>query len=211
MPRKANPYTRVTDVVSFVNAGWWQYWAKSVGLDECDRISKESREFGTGVHKIIENALNTVTILSPGTNRQSVCAGYILKWLEETKAVPLILPNGSLAMECELKDEELKLTGHPDVVLTINGVNWIADFKTSKDTRHEYPLQMAAYCMMLEKQHGVKVNDGVILRTPNDPNAVPQFEKHEYHNLKETYLPVFLEALDVMQYFKSKGKWSKKK
>ncbi len=210
MPRRANPYSRVTTVLDSLNAGWKYFWLKSVGFEECDRIGKESTEFGRQVHKGVENYLIGTAIEKPLTERQQFCANLDIKWLKEAKSVPLQI-EGKPAVELELKSEKYKLVGHPDYINYISGTLWIIDWKTSKESRLEYPLQMAAYTMMLEEQHGIKCNDGAILRTPSDPNVFPQFEVHEYHNLKEKYLPLFLNGLSLYNYFNNKAEWKKVK
>lgn len=208
MPRKANPYIRVTDVISFVNSEWWKWWAKNVGIEECERVSKESTEFGKAVHKIVENHLLGTEIPPTLTNRQLFCGGLLVKWCQETRVKPITL-NNTPAVECTLTSERHGYRGHPDLVCTFgeDPTIWIADWKTSKESRLDYPLQMAAYAYALQEEHGIRANDGVIVRTPSDPNAEKQFETHPYHDLHGVFLPVFMEALNVMKFFLRKGKW----
>lgn len=209
MPRKANPYVRVTDVCSFINAEWYKYWVKNVGLAECERISQESTDFGKAVHKVVENYLLGTEIPPTLTNRQLFCGGLLVKWCQETKVKPLII-NNAPAVECTLTSETYGYRGHPDLLCTFGDdpTIWVADWKTSKESRLEYPLQMSAYAYAAKEEHGLEINDGVIARTPSDPNAEKQFETHPYHDLKGVFLPVFLEGLDIVKYFKRKGKWA---
>ncbi len=196
MPKKANPYIRVTSVLSSVDAEWYKYWVKSVGIAECERISRESAAFGTEVHKIVEGHLTGEYVVSTNV-RQVECANHIIKWLQEIKAKPLHI-------ERELIDKKLGLIGHCDLLAEINGHNYIVDFKTSKKVGKSYPLQLAAYSYMAERQFKIKIDNGVIVRTPNDPKAEPQFEVVEYHELKKQYWPIFKQALAVFKYFKGK-------
>lgn len=209
MPRKANPYIRVTDVCSFINAEWYKYWVKHAGVEECDRISKESTEFGKAVHKVVENYLIQTELPPILTNRQMFCGGLIVKWIQETKVKPIQI-NNAPAVECTLTSETLGLRGHPDLFGTFgeDPTIWVVDWKTSKESRLEYPLQMSAYAQMAKEEHGIEINNGVIVRTPSDPNAEKQFETHPYHDLKGIFLPVFLEGLDIVKFFKKKGKWA---
>lgn len=208
MPRKVNPYLRVTEVCSFINSSWWQYWAKSVGIEECERVSKESTEFGKAVHTIVENHLLGTPIPPTFTNRQLFCGDLLIKWCQETKVKPLTI-NNSPAIECTLTSEKYGYRGHPDLLCTFgeDQTKWIVDWKTSKESRLEYPLQMAAYAHAVEEEHGIIINDGVIVRTPSDPNTEKQFETHPYHDLKNVFFPVFLEGLDIVKYFKKRGHW----
>jgi hypothetical protein len=212
LPRKAAEYSRVTDIIGFINAQWYRWWVKSIGIEEAERISSESASFGTGVHKIAENHLIGTEIPEGLTDRQKFCGGLIVQWCKETKVVPLIL-EGKPAVECELKSEIHKITGHPDLIGTFGSgtIPFIMDWKTSKKFKPDFYLQAAAYCMMIEEMYGIKVDDGAIIRTPNDPTVMPQFEVHEMHNLKEKYLPVFLHGLEVFNFFKNRGQWKKVK
>lgn len=207
--RVHNPYLRVTEVCSFVNSEWYKYWVKSTGsVDECERISKESREFGTGVHNVAENHLIGTPLLPTLTDRQRTCGGYLTRWLEETKAKPITLGSGP-AVECELVSDKFMFKGHPDLICTFGDspVIWVADWKSSKEMRLEYKLQMAAYAMAISEMYNISIDHGTIVRVPSDPNVFPQFETHEVHGLLTEYWPVFKSCLEVVQYFKKKGKW----
>lgn len=196
MKTKKPSYIRVTSVLSAVDAEWYKYWVKSVGVEEAERISKESAEFGTLVHKDVQLYLeNSGLLLS--TDRVHECSGHIIDWLREQKVKPLYI-------EQELIDKKLGLIGHCDLLAEINGHNYIVDFKTSKKIGKSYPLQLAAYSYMAEKQFKIKIDNGVIVRTPNDPKAEPQFEVQEYHNLKKQFWPIFRDCLSVYKYFKGK-------
>ena len=208
MPRKpASPYVRVTDICGFVDMEWYKWWVKKIGVEEAERISKESTSFGTGVHTLVEGYLKPEGS-KPDTHtmRQKFCAGLIIKWMKEAKVKPLVM-DGKPQIEVELISDRYMYRGHPDLIATIGGENWIVDWKTSKDARRGYALQMAAYANAFEEMTGIKINHGAIIRTPSDPNVTPQFEVHEVHNLRTRYFPVFLEALDLYKYFKGKGKW----
>lgn len=213
VPRKVNEYLRVTEVIGFVNSEWFKWWVKSTGsYDECERIGKESAAFGTGVHKIVETYLLEQSLTEITTERQQFCGNLMVQWIKQAKAKVIQL-GGKPAVECDLVSEKYKLKGHPDAVVTFNetGVPWLLDWKTSKSMKPDYKLQLAAYAMMIEEMYGLKVDDAAIIRTPNDPNIMPQFEAIEVHQLKEKYLPVFLSALDVCQFFKNKGPYKKVK
>lgn len=208
MPRKANPYIRVTDVCSFINGSWWQYWAKSVGIAECERISLESTEFGKAVHKVIENHLIATPIPELTTERQLFCGKLMVDWCKQTNFKPLMI-EGKPCIEYTLTSEKYMFRGHPDVIGTFGDDPrpWVVDWKTSKECRLEYILQKAAYAYALGEQCGIECNDGTVVRTPSDPNVMPQFETHPFNNLKEVYFPIFLEGLHIVEFFKKRGKW----
>lgn len=263
MGRTANPYTRVTEVASFVNSSWKEYWYKSIekgtkenpigliestanecvefskakrtpaewkeflsartALGEADRIGRESTDFGKGVHAIAEGFLldrpvvkewvDDAGIAHPLTERQHFSGGLITNWCKEAKVKPLIVTGVTgiqmPAIELELVSEQYKLTGHPDLINTFGDDKtvWVTDWKTSKECRIEYILQLAAYAQMMFEKYGVDIQNGAIIRTPSDPNTFPQFETHTFTNLRSKYFPLFLEAKNVMDFFKNKGQW----
>lgn len=216
MPKISSLYSRVTSVLSFIDSEWYKWWLRGLSkicpnpFAEAERISKESAEFGTHVHKIVENWLLFKEPETIYTVRENECAGYIIQWLKETKA-EIIIIDDKPSVEFEVKSEKLKLIGHFDAVVKIDGILWILDFKTSSKIRKSFALQKAAYCKMLEEEFGIIVNDGVTLRIDRDPSVKKQFEVAEYHSLKEKYWPVFEAALMVYSYFNGKGIWSKNK
>lgn len=191
---------------------WKEMLAKYSPLKEADRISDESTEFGKGVHKVVESYLLGVPLptgMQPDapTPRQLVCGGHMVNWCKEAKAVPLTL-EGRPAVECELKDEELGLIGHPDLLCTFgdSSVPFVIDWKTSKKASLDYIIQLAFYAELVRRQYGIKIDDGAIIRTPSDPNANPQFEPHEYHGLQGKFREVALSALDLYKFFNKKGR-----
>lgn len=197
-------FTRVTSVLDFVDSAWKTYWYKSVGLEEAERIGRESAAFGTGVHAIAETFLTKgVTEIDWGkyTDRQHECATHILRWLEQVQAKPLHI-------EAELLDKKLKLIGHCDLIAEIGGNNWLIDFKTSKKVGKGYALQLAAYAHMANEMYDLNITTGAIVRTPSDPTVTPQFEVYEVHDLA-TYWRVFRCCLEVYQYYNGRGKWKK--
>lgn len=265
MPRKANPYLRVTSIASFVNSEWKEFWYKSIergskgqpglldmiaqeivdysktpqtvefwktflstrtALKEAERIGKESTDFGKAVHSIAEAFLlgqpepTTITLQDqwdkdytrPLTEREKFCGSLLVKWCKEAKVKPIML-GGKPAIETALQSETLGLTGHPDLVCTFgeDPTIWIVDWKTSKEFRLEYKLQLAAYVAIIKEQYGIEIENGVIIRVPSDPNVTPQFEPHIVRNLLSKYLPAFLSCLDAVLFFKNRGKWKEVK
>jgi predicted RecB family nuclease len=204
MPRKVSPYSRVTTVLDFVNSSWKEYWLKAVGFDEADRIGKETKEFGTHVHKIVEDYLTKVTTEAVYSDREKECANHIINWIKETKA-EVVEISGKPSIEFEVIDEKLKLIGHFDALIKINNTLWLVDWKTSSRMKKEFPLQKAAYAKMLEN-YGLDVNDGVTIRVDRDPKSKKQFEVATYNDIKNKYWPIFKKALEVYKYFSGKTK-----
>lgn len=209
MPRPQRELLRVTEINSFVNSSWYKYWVKSTGsVAECDRISKESSDFGTAVHRVVESFLlekQAPTV----TERQQFCGNLMIEWCKQTDFKPLII-NGKKCIEYTLISKKLGYIGHTDVIGTFGNAStpYVCDWKTSKEIKLENILQLAAYAHALKEQDGIDCNDGVIIRTPSDPNAKVQFEAKPFYDLKR-FFPVFKEAVDLVNFFKKRGRWGK--
>lgn len=187
-------------------AEWAEFLAPHTAIKETERVSQESTKFGRNVHAVVENYLIQSPLPDNLTEREKTCGGYLIDWCKQTGLVPVEI-DGKPGVEVALEDKTLGLTGHPDLVAKINDSLFVVDWKTSSDLRRGYILQLSAYAYMLKKQHGIVVNNGVIVRVPSDPNAVPQFQVHQITDLLTKYWPVFKQGLNVFQFYEKKGKW----
>ena len=90
---KPKKLIRVTSVLDFVESKWKEYWWRKVGFEAADKISKDSAEFGTKVHKLIENLLVNKGYLGAESNVLN-CASKVTQYLEDNGIKPLFgLPN----------------------------------------------------------------------------------------------------------------------
>lgn len=197
--RKLNPI-RVTSVLGFVESAWKEWWWRKVGFEAADKITKESSEFGTSVHKLVENALlkNEEGVGSP---EELMCATRILDYIADNNIKPL-LGTWEKSLEIEVKDESLGLIGHFDMAALVNGEPCIVDFKTSKNMRKSFPLQKAAYAKLANKQLGLKIDRGITIRAHwNQELLDVDFEVKEYNNLIKRFWPKFQACLTVWMYF----------
>ncbi len=185
---------------------WMRFLEGKTALAEMERVSEESTKFGRNVHSVVEHFLVDSELPANLTEREKTCGGYLVDWCKQVQAAPIQI-DGKPAVEVALADEELGLTGHPDLITALGEHLYIVDWKTSSDLRQGYKLQLSAYAHMLEKQHGIRVDDGVIVRVPSDPNAMPQFEIHEVHGLLTKYWPVFEQGLNVFSFYERRGLW----
>lgn len=199
---------------------WKTLIKQASGIEEADRISKESTDFGKAVHSIPEAFLlgqpepDKITfkdkygsLTRPLTERELFCGRLLVEWCKQTKVKPIVV-NGITAVELPLESQELKITGHPDLICTFGDdpTVWVVDWKTSKEFRLDYILQLAFYSIQLKEKYGVVANHGVIIRTPSDPNVEKQFEAHPINNLDQFY-ELAEEAVNVVNFFKKRGKW----
>lgn len=186
---------------------WLRFLSSRTAMSEVNRVSVESTEFGTGVHAVVEAYLLGTPTPRTATKRQLFCGNMIIDWCKQAKVKPILL-GGKPAIECSLVSKELSLTGHPDLICTFGDdpTVWIVDWKTSKEMRREYILQMSAYAMMVREMYGLVINNGVIVRVPSDPNVTPQFEVHPVIDLG-LYEKAFLSALDAVNFFNRRASW----
>lgn len=208
-----------TTLPSYLNAGWKEYWFRSNGFEECDRIRNESADFGKKVHAIVESFLRGEAYTLAPDDRVSTCAGMIIDWCKQAQVKPLLLPSqfgakaGQPAMEFELVSRELLIVGHPDLLCTFGDspIPWILDWKTSKKMDVGYVMQVAIYAQCWFEMTGQKINDAAILRVEKDPTVMPQFEPLEVHNIFEVLVPLVRDAKNVYDFFENRGKWKKPK
>ncbi len=194
---------RVTSVLSFVESQWKEFWWRKVGFEAADKISKDSAEFGTRVHKLIEHVLkNGVGSLEISTpNPELACALAVLVYLTEHNITPLF-ESYEKSLEIEVTDKKLGLVGHFDYAALVDGQPCIVDFKTSKNMRKSFPLQKSAYAKMANKQFGVQIDNGLTIRSHwNIETQTVDFEAKYYTGLIKTYWPIFKACVDVFKYF----------
>ena len=197
---KKRSLVRVTAVLSYIESAWKEYWFRKVGFEEADKVSKESSEFGTRVHKIVEESLLNDHPIEARTAEEK-CALRIFDYLLEHDIKPLF-DSYEQSLEVEVKDTKLKLIGHFDMAASWGGVPFIVDFKTSGKMRKSFPLQMAAYAKMANKMFKTKINDGLCLRAHwNKETKEVEFEYKVYNKLITKYWPIYNAGLKVYWYF----------
>lgn len=191
---------RVTEVLDYVESKWKEYWWRSVGFENADKISRESASFGTIVHGLVEGHLKGNTLLNEELPEHK-CAFKILDYIRDNQVAPFF-STWDKSLEVEVKDKRLGLVGHFDMIAKINGKPCIVDFKTSKKMRKSFPLQKAAYAKMSEKKFKIKIDDGLTIRSHwNQDKQQVDFEVKHYPGLVKTYWPKFKSCLNVYKYF----------
>lgn len=179
-------------------------WYGKNGWDECNRVKRESAEFGSEVHRIVEEHLKGSDVKLDLTKRSNVCAHNIVRWCDETKLKPITL-------EPELISKQHKYVGHCDAIVTFGDSKtpFLIDWKSSSKIDIIYALQLAGYAQAYYEMTGTIVDDAAIVRVEKDPNKTPQFETKEFHQLFNKYVPLFLHLRELYDFYKSKGKFSK--
>lgn len=183
---------RVTEVLDFVNSKWKEHWWRKVGFEKADAVSKQSRELGTKVHKVIEDYLNNCLEIEQHGELELELGDLVIQWLETNQIKPLYI-------EFTLEDKKLGLIGHVDLIAEYNKEPVVIDWKTSKKHGVEFALQKAAYAKMANKQLGLNIKKGITVRIDKEAKRL---DVKEYENLVSKYWSIFLYCLKVYKYFR---------
>lgn len=136
---------------------------------EVDSVLRKTFDFGTGFHSIVQNQWFGKAGWLVGDWRCKRCGD-----IHRNTVMPKrCLHNLSCSsdefdyIELELESKEHFLTGHPDGILRLDGVDYVMELKTSNSKMYEFiktvrrkPLdahreQVNMYMFLLKKQHGV--------------------------------------------------------
>lgn len=157
-------YPSVSSVMGKINQGVIIAWRKRVGEHEATRVASDAAGRGTNLHKVCESYLNND--LTPSTiielpERTDKLFRQLRPWLD--KHVETV--HGT---EVPLYSDTLKLAGTCDVIISIDGVLTVVDYKTSSKPKrrewvHHYLLQCAAYALMINERTGLRVPQLAVL------------------------------------------------
>lgn len=161
------------------------FWYGSKGWDECERIKKESSKFGKQVHDAIEKMLDGKPIEVTGHQKKMV--ETVEQWVKETQFK-------LVAKEISVQNLEDMYGGTFDVIGSFGSDPrlWVGDWKTSNRTTKSFGLQVAAYAVAYNKEHGTNIDDGFSFRMDKLLKPGKRWvEITEYHNLQRDYYPIF--------------------
>lgn len=159
-------------------------------------IMKKAAERGTTVHALCAGIAKGAWLPDGMIGEEFI--GYVnsfKKWIE-------MQVDKFVIVEKRFTDEKLMFTGQLDYVITNKDNDlYLVDIKTSSRPQKTYPVQMAAYDLLLRNNH-VKVKGAIIVYLDKDgdyPNI----------NLIDDLAPelhTFLCALDCWHYFNKRKK-----
>jgi genome maintenance exonuclease 1 len=138
-------------------------WANRVGQEEAERTKNEASLVGTHMHNVVERLLLNRPLETPRTWLQvrGYRMGYTLiekffPYVDEAwgTEIPLIYPS--------------RYAGTSDFIGVYKGKACIVDFKQANTMKRrawieDYFIQLAAYAVAHNHQHGTEINQGVIL------------------------------------------------
>lgn len=163
---------RVTEIISkMIHEDSIVLWANNLGFRHIryrDALD-EAANIGTNVHSAIEH------YLKEDKTSELVSLKAFQLWWEQLKRTNKI----------EILGQEQKLVcpffgGTYDLLLKINDVIYLVDFKTSNHVTYKYYIQLAAYNYML-KQQGINIGGVIILQVSK---TSPQYNEYvlDLHN-----------------------------
>lgn len=174
-------------------------WRKTVGVEEADRIVKESTTFGTKLHlsleKLLFNEEEDLSLLLESDEHLKLRFNPIKDYLEKNVAE-------LLGSEIALYSKKLNLAGTCDLVYIDNEGNIvIADFKTSRKKKilkwcEDYCLQICCYSLMISELHNIFCSSGKLLFSyPDGGFEVIEFDPTKYFGTLQTRLKMFKQYL----------------
>jgi hypothetical protein len=158
MPHKeVSGYPSVTQVINVLDKPGLYTWYGKLGNEECNRIKRESGEFGTHVHDLIEAYLTgkpggVLQMDKMPTQEEMACFDGFRKWYDTFGLVPI-----SLEPEEAVKSK-LGFQGTWDFIGRYDNAIIVADWKTSNQLYDTVGLQLAAYAQLYGESKGLTGN-----------------------------------------------------
>lgn len=139
-------------------------WANSLGFK---RISYDKRmealaDEGTIVHNQIDSYLKGNSVESPSNGFKS-----FMIWLNNLREFKVL--GNEMTLSCKY------FGGTLDLLITVNGRNYIVDFKTSKNVTDKHFMQLSAYKILCEANNMPNIDGLVILQLNKE---VPSFNEY---------------------------------
>lgn len=161
-PATGSSYDSVTTILKrHYDQSYLEEWKESVGKEKAEEISEFARNNGTSVHEIMEDFIfgrENKTKLSPFQKLP-------IKRTKEFLTEHLGIVYGA---EVRVFSDKMKAAGTFDLFGTIDGINTVIDYKTSKKnkSRAEIPhyfTQASIYAKMIEELYNIEVPNVLII------------------------------------------------
>lgn len=195
MPHKKSKegFLSVTEVLSLViDKPGLRFWYGKNGIQECERIKRESQEIGTLVHDSIHRLFLEKQLATSDANVVRMTSKFWKEFVDEYEVKPLILEP-----EEPWINNELKVQGTPDAIIHTKKGIYIADWKTSNQLdKITVPLQLAAYAHLNPTEH--KIIGGVAVRLDKKEDKL-QIKWYENIHAHWAY---FQRCLELAHYIK---------
>jgi len=151
-------------------------WKKRVGEVEASKVSIQSTNRGTAIHKLCEDYILNVPMYTKGAMPVNVMTFQSIKKELDSHV------NNIYGVEVPLYSGLLETAGRTDLLAEYDGVLSIIDYKTSKRPKEEkwiesYFVQATCYAMMTEELKDTIVPQVVIIIAVDDQPEAQVFVK----------------------------------
>jgi len=180
----------VTEILGIINPKWKEFWWRKVGFAAADKISRESAELGRNVHEMIDTVISGRP-RKEGTPQEENLFRVWLKWFIASKA-------NVIAAELLVISKKKKYSGTLDAVISLNGKEYLTDWKISKADDKMRVLQLAGYAYAYKEQTGTQINDGLIVRVDPVKKTVSELVYPNLWKRTKDFLKIKA-AYDVVQ------------
>lgn len=200
------PVPSVTTVIGN-NLGWnknvliaWARKTAAAGIDP-DKVKQEAADLGTLVHALIEEYISqrNPSLPSKSVVRETYAPVQLEKalkgleafktWVDQAK---VDLASADTKSEFGLVSRWYRYGGTIDLIVPINGVLSLVDFKTSNGVYADHRIQLSAYQQMLFESYGI-LFPAHLLRIGKEDGT---FNHHFYSNLDNEFA-VFQHLLSI--------------
>ena len=150
------PVPRVTEIISkMISEEYLLHWANGLGFkhQSYKKTIDAAANLGTESHDLINRFLTGN--ISPSSNIPYL--GFRKWWMDINASNEVKVVGAEQELTCPY------FGGTYDLLVEINGLLYLVDFKTSNHVSYKYFLQLAAYKYMLELQ-GYKIDGCIILQ-----------------------------------------------
>lgn len=150
---------RATEIISkMIHEDGITQWANSLGFKHIgyNKALGEAADYGTKAHKGIEYYLKNKTI--PLDTPQIILDGFKLWWDKININNTISILGQEHKLVCEWYG------GTYDLLMSVNGIPWLVDFKTSNHVTYKYFIQLAAYNRILRDIENIILGGVVILQ-----------------------------------------------
>lgn len=177
-----SPVPRVTEILGFIDTEGLLGWANYMGFKHrrYQDIMDEAANIGTIAHGNIEKYLSGRT---EEIDYSSIPFQAFLKWwqkLNEHNSVTVMGQEESLV--CQY------FGGTYDMLLNINGLVYLIDFKTSNHVGYKYFMQLAAYRYMLYHMKNINIDGCLILQLSKTEPEFNEFQLDFRQNKDYQYI-----------------------
>lgn len=150
------PVPRVTEIISkMISEEYLLYWANSLGFKHqgYKKTVEAAAAIGSESHDLINRFL-----LGEAFNSNNIpYLGFRKWWIDITSTNDVKVVGSEQTLSCPY------FGGTYDLLVSINDLLYLVDFKTSNHISYKYFLQLAAYKYMLEQQ-GYNIAGCIILQ-----------------------------------------------